>query len=252
MFQPLPPCALHSLWPSCVITHVFFPEGTKKLTNKATLWYVPLSLKNVDKVLEVPPVVVRRPPPPLLSGGRWRRPGHRLHRHPRRPAAGVGCPADQQEMAVVGGVPVWNVREAWPRAGGCPSWRTLPRAPDPGSGGGRPVSGDGSFSLGVRTPRLPDPGQPLPAVVPEETGAKTSLFQPPHPPLAPAGACHCPRFCGRDFAATEASLCGGGPLHLGYFWAHRGRPAVGRLLEGERCAREGFGSFPGVAPCLPL
>uniref|UniRef100_A0A8C6A389 Cytosolic acyl coenzyme A thioester hydrolase n=1 Tax=Marmota marmota marmota TaxID=9994 RepID=A0A8C6A389_MARMA len=31
--------------------------GTKKLTNKATLWYVPLSLKNVDKVLEVPPVV---------------------------------------------------------------------------------------------------------------------------------------------------------------------------------------------------
>ncbi|XP_045155150.1 cytosolic acyl coenzyme A thioester hydrolase [Echinops telfairi] len=31
--------------------------GTKKLTNKATLWYVPLSLKNVDKVLEVPPVM---------------------------------------------------------------------------------------------------------------------------------------------------------------------------------------------------
>lgn len=39
---------------------LFFSEGTKKLTNKATLWYVPLSLKNVDKVLEVPPVVVRR------------------------------------------------------------------------------------------------------------------------------------------------------------------------------------------------
>ncbi|ELW68705.1 Cytosolic acyl coenzyme A thioester hydrolase [Tupaia chinensis] len=35
-------------------------EGTKKLTNKATLWYVPLSLKNVDKVLEVPPVVYSR------------------------------------------------------------------------------------------------------------------------------------------------------------------------------------------------
>ncbi|XDA81700.1 hypothetical protein R6Z07F_011631 [Ovis aries] len=34
--------------------------GTKKLTNKATLWYVPLSLKNVDKVLEVPPVVYSR------------------------------------------------------------------------------------------------------------------------------------------------------------------------------------------------
>nr|KAF6294202.1 acyl-CoA thioesterase 7 [Pipistrellus kuhlii] len=34
--------------------------GTKKLTNKAALWYVPLSLKNVDKVLEVPPVVYSR------------------------------------------------------------------------------------------------------------------------------------------------------------------------------------------------
>ncbi|XP_078186357.1 cytosolic acyl coenzyme A thioester hydrolase isoform X7 [Callithrix jacchus] len=34
--------------------------GAKKLTNKATLWYVPLSLKNVDKVLEVPPVVYSR------------------------------------------------------------------------------------------------------------------------------------------------------------------------------------------------
>ncbi|KAM9244624.1 cytosolic acyl coenzyme A thioester hydrolase isoform 1-T1 [Dugong dugon] len=34
--------------------------GTKKLTNKATLWYVPLSLKNVDKVLEVPPFVYSR------------------------------------------------------------------------------------------------------------------------------------------------------------------------------------------------
>ncbi|XP_055980939.1 LOW QUALITY PROTEIN: cytosolic acyl coenzyme A thioester hydrolase [Sorex fumeus] len=34
--------------------------GTKKLTNKATLWYVPLSLRNVDKVLEVPPVVYSR------------------------------------------------------------------------------------------------------------------------------------------------------------------------------------------------
>uniref|UniRef100_A0A8D1VJQ5 palmitoyl-CoA hydrolase n=1 Tax=Sus scrofa TaxID=9823 RepID=A0A8D1VJQ5_PIG len=34
--------------------------GNKKLTNKATLWYVPLSLKNVDKVLEVPPVVYSR------------------------------------------------------------------------------------------------------------------------------------------------------------------------------------------------
>uniref|UniRef100_A0A2K6V0X2 palmitoyl-CoA hydrolase n=1 Tax=Saimiri boliviensis boliviensis TaxID=39432 RepID=A0A2K6V0X2_SAIBB len=34
--------------------------GAKKLTNKATLWYVPLSLKNVDKVLEEPPAVYSR------------------------------------------------------------------------------------------------------------------------------------------------------------------------------------------------
>ncbi|XP_051027241.1 cytosolic acyl coenzyme A thioester hydrolase isoform X2 [Acomys russatus] len=34
--------------------------GTKKMTNKATLWYVPLSLRNVDKVLEVPPIVYLR------------------------------------------------------------------------------------------------------------------------------------------------------------------------------------------------
>lgn len=53
------PCALCTL---LAPTHVFFfSAGNKKLTNKATLWYVPLSLKNVDKVLEVPPVVVRRP-----------------------------------------------------------------------------------------------------------------------------------------------------------------------------------------------
>lgn len=34
------------------------PPGAKKVTNKATLWYVPLSLKNVNKVLEVPPIQV--------------------------------------------------------------------------------------------------------------------------------------------------------------------------------------------------
>ncbi|GAA6108367.1 cytosolic acyl coenzyme A thioester hydrolase isoform X3 [Tachysurus ichikawai] len=26
------------------------------MTNKATLWYVPLSLQNVDKIIEVPPI----------------------------------------------------------------------------------------------------------------------------------------------------------------------------------------------------
>ncbi|XP_033012445.1 cytosolic acyl coenzyme A thioester hydrolase isoform X2 [Lacerta agilis] len=30
--------------------------GAKRVTNKATLWYVPLSLNNVNKVLEVPPI----------------------------------------------------------------------------------------------------------------------------------------------------------------------------------------------------
>uniref|UniRef100_A0A3Q2HXN5 palmitoyl-CoA hydrolase n=1 Tax=Equus caballus TaxID=9796 RepID=A0A3Q2HXN5_HORSE len=51
--------------------------GTKKLTNKATLWYVPLSLKNVDKVLEVPPVVRlhcgQRGAQQLLHGLSWKR-----------------------------------------------------------------------------------------------------------------------------------------------------------------------------------
>ncbi|XP_066499726.1 cytosolic acyl coenzyme A thioester hydrolase isoform X1 [Hoplias malabaricus] len=30
--------------------------GSKKVTNKATLWYVPFSLQNVDKITEVPPI----------------------------------------------------------------------------------------------------------------------------------------------------------------------------------------------------
>ncbi|MED6248257.1 Cytosolic acyl coenzyme A thioester hydrolase [Ataeniobius toweri] len=30
--------------------------GTKKLANKAALWYVPCSLQNVDKITEVPPI----------------------------------------------------------------------------------------------------------------------------------------------------------------------------------------------------
>ncbi|XP_015192356.1 cytosolic acyl coenzyme A thioester hydrolase isoform X2 [Lepisosteus oculatus] len=30
--------------------------GVKKVTNKATLWYVPFSLQNVDKIIEVPPI----------------------------------------------------------------------------------------------------------------------------------------------------------------------------------------------------
>ncbi|XP_056320267.1 cytosolic acyl coenzyme A thioester hydrolase [Danio aesculapii] len=35
--------------------------GAKKVTNKATLWYVPLSLQNVDKIIEVPPIEYSSP-----------------------------------------------------------------------------------------------------------------------------------------------------------------------------------------------
>lgn len=35
--------------------------GAKKLSNKATLWYVPCSLKDVDKILEVPPIKYSSP-----------------------------------------------------------------------------------------------------------------------------------------------------------------------------------------------
>lgn len=39
--------------------HAALPlPGAKKVTNKATLWYVPLALKNVNKVVEVPPIQV--------------------------------------------------------------------------------------------------------------------------------------------------------------------------------------------------
>lgn len=31
-------------------------SGDKKLTNKATLWYVPCSIKNLDQIIEVPPI----------------------------------------------------------------------------------------------------------------------------------------------------------------------------------------------------
>ena len=118
----------------------FFSEGTKKLTNKATLWYVPLSLKNVDKVLEVPPVVVRRPPSTSLWGQMaeaWSS-ATQTSLESRRGWA----PACQQEMPVEGvslpGIfPDGNVSEGWPRAARCPSWRTLPRAPDRRRGGGQ-------------------------------------------------------------------------------------------------------------------
>ncbi|KAK7817300.1 hypothetical protein U0070_004437 [Myodes glareolus] len=48
------------------------------MTNKATLWYVPLSLKNVDKVLEVPPIVYSRQE--LEEEGRKRYEAQKLER----------------------------------------------------------------------------------------------------------------------------------------------------------------------------
>ncbi|XP_062854601.1 cytosolic acyl coenzyme A thioester hydrolase isoform X1 [Trichomycterus rosablanca] len=35
--------------------------GSKKMTNKATLWYVPISLQNVDRIIEVPAIEYSRP-----------------------------------------------------------------------------------------------------------------------------------------------------------------------------------------------
>ncbi|XP_073417858.1 cytosolic acyl coenzyme A thioester hydrolase isoform X2 [Dendrobates tinctorius] len=35
--------------------------GVKRMTNRATLWYVPLSLTNVDKITEVPPIQYEKP-----------------------------------------------------------------------------------------------------------------------------------------------------------------------------------------------
>ncbi|KAL7827516.1 hypothetical protein SRHO_G00332340 [Serrasalmus rhombeus] len=45
--------------------------GTKKVTNKATLWYVPLSLKNVDKIIEVPPIEYFKPDQEELGKKRY-------------------------------------------------------------------------------------------------------------------------------------------------------------------------------------
>ncbi|CAH2319702.1 cytosolic acyl coenzyme A thioester hydrolase isoform X2 [Pelobates cultripes] len=52
--------------------------GAKRLTNRATLWYVPLSLLNVDKVIEVPPIEYERPG--LEAAGRKRYEDQKLER----------------------------------------------------------------------------------------------------------------------------------------------------------------------------
>ncbi|TSL97292.1 Cytosolic acyl coenzyme A thioester hydrolase [Bagarius yarrelli] len=45
--------------------------GAKKLTNKATLWYVPLSLQNVDKIIEVPSIEYSSPDKEELGRKRY-------------------------------------------------------------------------------------------------------------------------------------------------------------------------------------
>ncbi|KAI4902793.1 hypothetical protein NFI96_011171, partial [Prochilodus magdalenae] len=46
-------------------------SGSKKVTNKATLWYVPLSLRNVDKIIEVPPIEYSNPDQEELGKKRY-------------------------------------------------------------------------------------------------------------------------------------------------------------------------------------
>ncbi|XP_068454607.1 cytosolic acyl coenzyme A thioester hydrolase isoform X2 [Clinocottus analis] len=46
----------HSLEVQVKVTAENILTGAKKLTNKAALWYVPCSLKNVNKVMKVPPI----------------------------------------------------------------------------------------------------------------------------------------------------------------------------------------------------
>ncbi|KAK1786982.1 hypothetical protein P4O66_017358, partial [Electrophorus voltai] len=45
--------------------------GAKKVTNKATLWYVPFSLQNVDKITEVPPIEYSNPEQEELGKKRY-------------------------------------------------------------------------------------------------------------------------------------------------------------------------------------
>lgn len=158
----LPPCvsASPALCSPCAITHVvFFSEGTKKLTNKATLWYVPLSLKNVDKVLEVPPVVVRRPPSASLGGQMAE--GSQASQESNRRGRGPGRPVEWD-------VPVWDLRAGLVHAGdvlvdtppGGPFLMSLTR----GKAGVRMVSGDRSFCESQDLPAAwPRPAAPHPS-----------------------------------------------------------------------------------------
>nr|XP_032824108.1 cytosolic acyl coenzyme A thioester hydrolase isoform X4 [Petromyzon marinus] len=46
----------HSVEVQALVTAENLLNGSKRVTNKATLWYVPLSIKSPDKVLPVPPI----------------------------------------------------------------------------------------------------------------------------------------------------------------------------------------------------
>ncbi|XP_060787509.1 cytosolic acyl coenzyme A thioester hydrolase isoform X4 [Neoarius graeffei] len=45
--------------------------GDRKMTNKATLWYVPFSLQNVDKIIDVPPIEYSSPDQEELGKKRY-------------------------------------------------------------------------------------------------------------------------------------------------------------------------------------
>ncbi|TRY96894.1 hypothetical protein DNTS_015425 [Danionella cerebrum] len=59
-------------------SHETSASRAKKMTNKATLWYVPVSLQNVDKIIEVPPIEFSRPE--LEEAGRKRYEAQKLDR----------------------------------------------------------------------------------------------------------------------------------------------------------------------------
>lgn len=187
---------------------VFFSEGTKKLTNKATLWYVPLSLKNVDKVLEVPPVVVRRPPPFCFSRGADGRgypgvPGQQQRGLGAGAAGGAGCPR-------LG--PSCRFR----------SWTSLPEGPssrpDQSGSGQCQVTGP---SERTRTSRLCGPGQPLLISAPDETEAKISVSASSPAVLGPFTV-----VCCRQNHLCMKGACCIRSQPAGHTW-------VGSLLEGE-------------------
>ncbi|OCT72793.1 hypothetical protein XELAEV_18035774mg [Xenopus laevis] len=75
--------------------------GAKRVTNRATLWYVPLSLTNVDKVTEVPPIQYERKE--LEQEGRKRYEDQKLERMETKQRNGEFIvPVVNQEVYTVG------------------------------------------------------------------------------------------------------------------------------------------------------